>query len=146
MGFTLREATLPGIALRGRTLRVVSLRGVTLRGVALRGVALSVALRGVALSRVAPRVTVALVGVATGHLALVAARETAIVEVLGRGRLVPLGVGLLATAVATSARRAVVAHRLGAIAGRRLGLGTAVTGLLTRAIGTCVTVKRPISE
>lgn len=136
MGFTLREATLPGIALRSRTLRVVSLRGV----------ALSVALRGVTLSRVAPRVIVALVGVATGHLALVAARETAIVEVLGRGRLVPLGVGLLATAVATSARRAVVAHRLGAIAGRRLGLGTAVTGLLARAIRACVTVKRPISE
>lgn len=49
-------------------------------------------------------------------LALVTTKPIA--EVLGWGRLVPLGVGTgLTTAITTSARRAVVTH-LGAVAGR----------------------------
>ncbi len=53
---------------------------------------------------------------AGGHLALVAGE--AVVEVLALGGLVPLRVGLLTAAVAASARRATITHRLGAVAGR----------------------------
>lgn len=44
-------------------------------------------------------------------------RET-VVEVLARGRLVPLRVGLLSTTIAASARGTAVAHGLSTIAGR----------------------------
>ncbi len=60
----------------------------------------------------------------------------AVVEVLAGGRLAPLLVGLLATAVATSARRTAVAHGLRAVAGGRLGLGATIARLLARTIRT----------
>lgn len=72
--------------------------------------------------------------VATRPLTLVTGE--AVVEVLARGGLAPLRVGLLATAIAASAGRTAVAHGLGTIAGRRLGLGTGVARLLTRTVRT----------
>ncbi len=77
---------------------------------------------------------------APGPRRLTLVARKAVVEVLALGRLVPLlRVGLLATAVATGARRtAAVTHGLATVTGGGLGLGATVARLLARtAVRAC---------